>query len=175
MTVVRVSNDPVQTGLASRFFARGLHWPLLVVGLLTIPVVAGGYLAYKATHDPTFAIESDYYRKAVAWDSTMAQEQANGTLGWHTSATAKSLGENVEISLRLQEKAGADVTNAKVKLVAFFLARSTDVQTSDAQRGADGLYHATLKLPHAGIHELRVHAERGTNVFTATHRLDIAR
>lgn len=163
------------TGLVNKFFARGLQWPLLIVVLLTIPVVAGGYLAYMATHDPTFALESDYYRKAVAWDATMAQDKANGELGWQSEARATPTANGLDVAISLRDKTAANLAGLKVHVDGFFLARGKDLQSGDAQLGADGRYHATLALPHGGIHEIRVRAEQGTAVFTATHRLDVAR
>jgi nitrogen fixation protein FixH len=159
----------------ARFIAQGLHWPLIIVALLAVPVVAGGYLAWMATHDPTFAIESDYYRKAVAWDQTMAQEQANAQLGWQTAVTATPQGQQVDVAVQLHDKAGLSVADAKLHVDGFFLARSKTTESADARIGADGRYHVLLNLPHGGLHELRVRAERGQQIFTATHRLDIAR
>ena len=164
---------PVAAGAFARFTARGLHWPLLVVALLAIPVVAGGYLAYMATHDPTFAVEADYYRKAVAWDQTMAQERANAQLGWRAAVTATAAGPKRDVAVALQDKAGANLADVKVHIDGFFLARSKDMQTADAQPGADGRYHALLDLPHGGLHEFRVRAERGKDVFTVTSRVDL--
>ena len=175
MTVTAVPHDPTEKGAFAQFVARGLHWPLLVVVLLLIPVIAGGYLAYKATHDPTFAIESDYYRKAVAWDATMAQEQSNAKLGWHSVVSVKPDGEGLNVFVRLQDKAGLNVSDAKVHVEGFFLARGGDLQAAEAPMGADGAYHATLKLSHAGLHEIRVRATQGADVFTHSHRLDVIR
>ncbi len=161
-------------GLFKTFVARGLHWPLLVVALLLVPVVAGGYLAYMATHDPTFAIESDYYRKAVAWDATMAQEQANAKLGWQSVVTATPVGSALDVAVQVQDKA-ANLAGLTVQVEGFFLARSKDVQSAAAVLAADGRYHVTLPFGHRGVHEIRVRAQRGADTFTATHRIDVAR
>ncbi len=174
MTVTALPLEaPPAASAYRRFIARGLHWPVIIVCLLAIPVIAGGYLAYKATHDPTFAIESDYYRKAVAWDATMAQEQANAKLGWTAAATTQRAGDKLDVAVQLADKAGAVVPAATVHLDGFFLARSQEVQGADAVLGADGRYHALLALPHAGLHEVRMRASRGTDVFTAQWRLDV--
>lgn len=174
VTAVAIDSAPRNNAL-QQFVARGLHWPLLIAALLLIPVVAGGYLAYQATHDPTFAIEADYYRKAVAWDATMAQAEANAKLAWQTTVTTAPAGQALEIVVQLRDPAGANLPDAKLHLDAFFLARSLDVQSSAAQVGPDGRYHATLKLPHAGVHELHLRAERGADVFTSVQRLDVIR
>ncbi len=174
VTTVPIETIPPTSALA-QFVARGLHWPLLVVCLLAVPVVAGGYLAYMATHDPTFAIESDYYRKAVAWDATMAQDQANAKLGWQAVATAVPAGQALDVAVALHDRAGAGLTGVQLHVEGFFLARSLDVQGADAVLAADGRYHATLALAHAGLHEIRLRATRGSDVFTSTFRIDIAR
>ena len=51
----------------------GWWWPWFVVALLVATAGGQGIMLYAATHDPTFAIEPDYYQKAVAFDTTIQQ------------------------------------------------------------------------------------------------------
>ena len=48
-------------------------WPWAIGAVLLITVAANLALFHVAGSDPSFVIEPDYYAKAVAWDSTMAQ------------------------------------------------------------------------------------------------------
>ena len=52
---------------------RGLHWPIGIAMILAIGVVVNLYMMRIAAGDPSFAVESDYYRKAVEHDDVMAQ------------------------------------------------------------------------------------------------------
>ena len=66
----------------------GWWWPWFVVALLVATAGGQGIMLYAATHDPTFAIEPDYYQKAVAFDTTIQQERGNLALGWTATARA---------------------------------------------------------------------------------------
>lgn len=156
-----------------RFRARGLQWPLLVACLLAIPVIAGGYLAWMATHDPTFAIESDYYRKAVAWDATMDQAAANTRLGWTLHARAVRQGANVVLVARLLDRNGQPLLPQSLHAEGFFVARAREVASADVAVTAGAPLSATLRLPHAGLHEIRWRARLGPDTFTTTQRIDL--
>lgn len=175
MTAPMLQNSLETQSTLQRFAARGWHWPLLIVGLLAIPIVAGGYLAYQATHDAGFALEADYYRKAVGWDAQMAQEVVNAQLGWQATMTAKPAGNSLDVTAEFHTKTGAELPKLTVQIDGFFLARSQDLQEAEMQLGPDGRYHATLHLPHAGLHELHVRATTGQTRFTLVRRVDIFR
>ena len=48
-------------------------WPLGVVGMLGVSLSVCAFTVVAATSDKSFAVEDDYYAKAVAWDDTAAQ------------------------------------------------------------------------------------------------------
>ena len=62
---------------------RGSMWPIGIAAVLLATVAANIALYYVAGNDPSFVIEPNYYAKAIAWDSTMAQSALNQRLGWH--------------------------------------------------------------------------------------------
>ena len=66
--------------------AKGRYWPVAIVGLLVSGAAANIGFMVVASRDATFAVEPDYYRKAVDWDRAMAQEARNVELGWRVSA-----------------------------------------------------------------------------------------
>ena len=49
---------------------------------------AGANIAFVVitSRDASFAVEPNYYAKALAWDQTMAQQARNEALGWSVSA-----------------------------------------------------------------------------------------
>ncbi len=66
---------------------KGVGWPIGVATILVLVVAANVWVAIIANRDPSFAIEPDYYAKAVAWDSSMAQARHNATLNWSLTPT----------------------------------------------------------------------------------------
>ena len=50
-----------------------MGWPIGVATILASTVVANIIVMQIANDDPSFAVEPDYYRKAVNFDATMAE------------------------------------------------------------------------------------------------------
>lgn len=147
--------------------AKGSWWPIAMGGVLALTVAANGLLLFQATRNGGMPIERDYYRKAVAWDSAMAQSVTNGALGWRIGATLDSAGS---LSIELVDRAGNPVSGATVSVegfaVAFVDGEFVAALTSDGGRR----YGALVTLKHRGLHELRVRISRGGDRFTAVLR-----
>ena len=80
---------------------RGRAWPIAIAGILFAGIASNVGFAILASSDPAAAVEPDYYRKAVAWDQEMAQEERNIALGW-SAHSALILGSHA------RRTAGAD-------------------------------------------------------------------
>lgn len=151
-------------------------WPALIVGILATG--AGGTIAMAriAAADPHAAIESDYYRKAVAWDATMAQERANARLGWTLAPTLPALGtaRTSPLALAVTDAAGQPVAGAIVHVEAMAVAHADTTVAATLVEDAPGHYVAAVPIRRAGLWELRVKVVRGRDAFTADLRLDVA-
>lgn len=159
--------------MSAKASARGRQWPFIIVGLLMVSVVAHVVLVVRAFDDPSFAVERDYYAKAVAWDERMAQERANEALGWTAGVELERRGELTRLVIELRDVLGRDVAGADVQVQVFHKARSAEVleATLDAK---DGRYVAELPMRRAGRWEIRLRARRGDDVFTAVLEPELA-
>lgn len=149
-------------------------WPTIVVVVLGGYVVFGLAAARLASHDPHYAIESDYYGKAVAWDSTLAQARRSAALGWRLTPTLGPIGDGTAavLVIELRDSSGAPVADAAVTVEARQVAHADDVVRATLARGNDGAYAARLPLRRAGLWECRVVATRAADRFAASVRLD---
>ena len=145
---------------------RGAAWPVGIVALLTLFVAANLFVMQLAKADPSFAIEPDYYRKAVGFDSTMALARRSAALGWAARASITS----DSLVVTLTDAAGRPVTGATVAVSARFNARANDVRAATLRDAAPGRYVAALARPHAGEWEVRIDATRGTDRFAVSLR-----
>jgi nitrogen fixation protein FixH len=149
-------------------------WPVAITLALAAVVVVNIRVAMIAGGDPSFAIEPDYYRKAVAWDSTMAQTRANQALQWTLTQRlgpfAADRGATLDVTLR--DEHGAPISDAVVTVSALHIARATDVSTATLIHASAGDYVATLPVQRAGRWELRFEVTRGADRFTALARVD---
>lgn len=140
-------------------------WPLAIVAVLGLTVGANGYLLMRA-NDVPMPLERDYYQKAVAWDSTMAQAARNVALGWQLRATVDAAGA---LDVVLGDASGNSITDARIAVEAFPIAFS-DGEAAATLTTDNGRYRGALALPHPGLHEFRFLVTRGGDRFTTALR-----
>jgi len=153
----------------------GWYWPWIVTALLVGSAAVQGVIIWAATHDPSFAIEPDYYRKAVAWDARLAEERASAALGWTATAslTRASAGAPAAIVLSLRGAGREPVRGAHVRVTAIHNRDGAHPVIGALAERADGAYGAELPLERAGLWEVRVDATRGAERFSASLRTDL--
>ena len=150
---------------------RGAYWPWLLGALMAVVIGANLALVYLATSDPSFAVEEDYYRKALDWDGKRQQDARNAALGWHVDldvAGTRSADGRVAIVARLRDSAGRPIEDARVRLEAFHNARAARIFRADLARGSGAEYTTALPLRRPGLWEFRIVASRGAERFTRT-------
>ncbi|MBI2795370.1 MAG: FixH family protein [Gemmatimonadetes bacterium] len=152
-------------------------WPTIVVVLLAGNVVVGVALSRIASRGASLTVEPDYYRKAVEWDSTMAQQRRNVALGWRLVPSLGALrdGGGADLAFAIVDSAGAPVTGAVVRVDARQLAHADEALVATLAAGVAGSYSGQLPMRRDGLWEVRVDAERGGDRFTGLVRLDASR
>jgi nitrogen fixation protein FixH len=156
---------------------RARWWPFFVIALLVGGAGANVALMVIATRDPSFAVEPDYYQKALRWDDAMAQERENAALGWSVEAGVDSATRSgsTRIVLRVSDRDGAPVEDATVRVTAFHNARASQIVAATLAPTRGGRYSAPLPLDRPGLWELRVRVEQGDRIFTQTIARDVPR
>lgn len=153
---------------------RGAWWPIGITTVLATTVAANIWVMRVASDDPSFAIEPDYYRKAVAWDSTLAQARQDSILGWRltpqlqvVAATGKTT-----LSATLTDSTGAPISGAVVKVSALPVARANEVHEVTLAAAGAGEYAAQLDSGREGRWELRFDVRAGATHFTEVARVE---
>jgi nitrogen fixation protein FixH len=150
---------------------KGSWWPLIIAGALALHVVASLIVVYVATSDPSYAVEENYYQKAVAWDDKRAQDRVNQDLGWSLSFEAEPParpGEQPLLEVGLVDALGTPINSATVTVETFHNARSHDIVHGTLKEAGHGLYSARLPMRRNGRWELRFTVDRGGDHFTHT-------
>ncbi len=156
---------------------RGAYWPWLLTLALLFTVSANVVMLFAANSDRNGSVvEPDYYRKAVAWDSTMARRAASDRLGWRAVATVErsvaGAASEGEVVVRITDAAGAAVQGAKVTATLIHnldAGRPTLLRFRESPgRG----YAARTRIAHPGRWEVRIEAERDGAQFLATEIVD---
>ena len=174
--VVEAARAVAQTGAERRANNAGWYWPLIVVGLLSLPVIFGGWLAWEATHDPTELIEKDYYKKAVAWDQQMAARKASQQLGWKVEILTlrQSVpGAPVPVTVRLRGADNLPLVGAKASVRLLHNRDPKHPVQLDLAEASAGTYQAQAVLAHPGLYQLDGTAARGADAFQWTEKVEL--
>jgi nitrogen fixation protein FixH len=148
-------------------------WPLAIVAVLAITAGANALLFWAARDRNAAAVEPDYYRKAVRWDSTLAEERASAALDWRLDAGLGAVArDGTPLTVRLAGPDGAPLDGAVVTVTAVHNLDAAHHLTARLEPRGGGVYAARLPLRHAGLWELRCEAVRGRDRFRATLRRD---
>jgi hypothetical protein len=134
-----------------------------------------GTLAMIAANDPSFALEPDYYQKAVSYDDELRQQDENRRLGWTLELTAEpsSVTRPSRIVLVAADGRGP-ITGANVEARALRNAMASIVLTGSFQETGPGRYEAELPLARGGLWEFRFVLVRGGERYTERIRRDVA-
>jgi len=148
----------------------GRLWPIALVAVLVMTVAANALLLWAANDEQSLAFEPDYYRKALAWDSTAAAAARSATLGWHVAGTIDpGDGRTGVLRLLLTDAGGSPVSGARVTVTATPIAHASRI-TSLVLGEQAGAYQADLPLVYLGLYEIRIEAVRDGNRFLASLR-----
>ena len=154
----------------------GLRWALVPVGLLLSSTLGVGWMAAIAVRDPNFALEHDYYQKAIHWDQTQAQAASDQRLAYQFSLPASVALDKrgqATLELKISDRGGQPVAGARVTAEAFANAFSDDISRLSFSERAPGVYTARITALHAGQWVFRVSLDNGLEHGTASLRCDL--
>lgn len=149
-------------------------WPTIIITVLGGNLVLGVTLMRVAAADEHFAVEPDYYRRAVGWDTTQAQARASRALGWQVHpALGAVTGAPIPLTLVLTDAAGRPLAGATLEVEGRAVAHATElVGGALAATATPGAYAAVLPIMRAGLWEFRVRARRGADRLVTDVRLE---
>lgn len=166
-----------ETQSANQTVRRFSWWALVPVGLLLCMLGGLISMAVIASSDPSFAVEPDYYHKAVHWDDHQAQQAANARLGWKLNLDvqpASANAGNTRLEVDLADARGAPLTRAELQIEAFHNARAAQPFGGTMVETRPGVYSLTLPMRRAGVWEVRLTARHRGERFTDVVRLNLA-
>ncbi|MBL8745267.1 MAG: FixH family protein [Phycisphaerae bacterium] len=146
------------------------RWPLFVLLIALTSLSGGAWLTYSALSDPSFAVEPDYYSKAVKWDERSRQSSENRRLGWVLTLSQENPGRAV---VRLADDRGGAIAGARISAVAFANARAAERTDLAFRDDGAGVYSAEFRPARVGLWRFRFEAEHGADRFTSEFDLFI--
>ncbi len=153
---------------------RGWYWPWLVTGALAFTVAVNVVMIVAASSDANGSVvEPDYYRKAVAWDETMARAAESARLGWRTlAALQRAPGDSARLVVRVTGRDALPVRGARFTAELIHNADAARPVRAVLEESAAGRYEATVPVRRAGLWEVRLEARRDTERFVTSLRTE---
>ena len=154
-----------------------VRWPLFIVGLLVFQVGLGAFFFWKATSDPSFAVEEDYYQKAVNWEAKQAQDRTNAELGWTLDQSVGAINDDRTTRTLIAELHDADdspITGAIIQVETFHNVRAGEILRAELKEAKPGQYSTQLPMLRPGLWEIRFTVESDSETFTHTARDHLA-
>jgi nitrogen fixation protein FixH len=149
------------------------RWPVLLAFVLLGQ--AGGVIAMVVIsgRDASFAIEPDYYERALAWDETSRLKAASDALGWTAEPILRSTARDQTLEISLRDSLHRPLDGAAVQVELYHHARAADRETVQLSPRGDGVYGASVAMPRAGLWELRIRADRGPDTLLTSQDLRV--
>jgi nitrogen fixation protein FixH len=144
------------------------RWPLIIIAVLMAQAAGIISMVVVSGRDPSFAVEPDYYQKALAWDDAARRQQAGEALGWSVDLSASGAGLN----LVLKDALGRPLEGAQVEAHVFHHARAGDRQIVALNAAGAGGYSAAHPL-RDGFWEVRLTITRGPEVLTLKRQVQV--
>jgi FixH protein len=164
------------TSRLAALYSSGRLWAwapgVLLAGLLGTQLT----VLHSVLDDPSFALEPDYYRKAVAWDAQRELERVSQALGWHAAISAGPAprARGLGLQLQLRDAQGDPLTGAAVHVTAFANARAARVFEAPLLETAPGTYAAEIPSSVPGLWEFRIEAARGADRYAEVLRQSVS-
>lgn len=155
----------------------GSLWAWVPVLLLGSMLIGLGTLAYIAIDDPSFALEPNYYDKAVHWDQSQAARRESDALGLELALAPLTIASDgqVKLELTVNARGGSPFTGAEVRVVAFPNAFASQIAQVPLRETAPGVYTGELRHSVPGLWELRLAVKRGAASFQQVLRRDLSK
>ncbi|MCK6513116.1 FixH family protein [Myxococcota bacterium] len=153
--------------------SEGWFWPWLLVGLLAISSGGSLLMVVIAINDPSFAVEDNYYKKAVEWDKQVDENTQSTRLGWRFDLTLKPHPTRPTLqilSVTLQAQDGSPLQDADVTVRAFHNAQASQPLRLTLKPTGKGRYTSPILAHRPGLWIFRLHAQRGPQRFAAQSR-----
>lgn len=161
-----------RTSNAGRLWA----WtPAILLGSMLLGL---GTLAYIAIDDPHFALEPNYYDKAVHWDQARSEARGSDALGLKVALSAPlvvSSEGKLDVVLDVRAELGLTLAGAELELEAFPNAYAGHVQRVALQKKAPGVYAAQISRAITGLWELRIVIKQGALRYSRVLRVDVTK
>ncbi|MEX0747600.1 MAG: FixH family protein [Rhodothermales bacterium] len=149
-----------------------IAWPLFIIFILAVGIGGAFSILFAANSDGGVQVVEDYYRQAVAWDSTAAVRARADALGWRADLNVYVSGEPLQtIEFTVVDSTGSAVLGLRgtVRLSRPQHAKPV-AEIPFYAAGEPGTYRVKAPLAASGLWDFGIEARNDSADFVVTIR-----
>lgn len=155
-----------------------IAWPAFIVVLFVAGIGGTFVMMWFAQRDGGPQVIDDYYRKAIEWDQTMAEQAAGEALGWQIEVSIQppAPGQDLpSLSLLVSDSTGTPVSGLAgvVRLLRPQLAEALFETALAELHESPGTYRQTVPINRPGLWDIQVEASRDQSRIRKTIRTEV--
>lgn len=142
-------------------------WPAALIAVLATTVIANVVIYRMANNDPSFAVEPDYYQRAVDWDSAVARGERSLALGWVADVRlAPPEAGHATLTVTLATRDAQPIDSVDVRAALSHNAEGARVFAVQLLPAGPGRYAARVPSTAQGLWRVDLVVTRGADVFS---------
>ncbi len=145
----------------------GKWWPFAIVAVFVLNASVMAWVMVVSHRDHSFAVEKDYYTKALNWDEHARERDASDALGWTATAVFETDAPRTLLVVRIADRDSSPVADASVIVHAFHRSYPAEAQTLALAERAPGEFACPVADPRAGWWCIQIDAVRADERFRA--------
>ena len=151
-------------------------WISLVVLLLGLQLVIGGFAIHIATGDRSTAIVPDYHNAALNWDSHQQRRDRLRQLDWklnlEVAETPDGAGRRV-VRVQVHDDQGNGVDDLNIDGTVFHHARARKIVPIQLESIGDGSYQQLLPIDASGLWEFEFEFDAAEQAATEKRIMEV--
>jgi nitrogen fixation protein FixH len=152
---------------------RSLWIPAIFVGGMLVVIAVNATLIYFATHTFSGLDTDKYYQEGVQYNTAIKEGAESAALGWRAQIEIQSTGESRRLHVWMVDKAGLPISGLRIEahVVRPVSTAFDQVLALSPSVTEPGVYVADLKLPAAGVWDVRLSATKRNSTWQTSDRL----
>jgi nitrogen fixation protein FixH len=145
--------------------------PYGFVAFFGVVLLANALMIWIAFATWTGLETDDAYQKGLAYNRTLAAARAQDALGWRVNLDVSAAGRLAELELTLADRYGSLIEDAKIRAAFVRPTHAGHDVVLGVPHVHAGVYRAEAALPFAGVWELHLVAESGSDAYRLRRRV----
>ncbi len=153
-----------------------MFWVSLVVMLLGLQLVIGGFAVYLATSDPTVSVIPNYHQTALNWDQQKQTANAADRMGWTIELAASDVADaqgRRALEVAVKDENGNFVDDLDLRATAYHHAAANELRQFNVDSIGGGNYLVLAPLGRPGVWNVEIKIAGADQPITLQRTIEV--